>query len=177
VFGVCYLVGVELFLNDMPGWVFAFIVVVVLPFLCVVVAMTSGLYLRWLFWRPITNERRLWSVLQTVFAIALVVFTFSVFATALVDLGWISLHGYPTTVHGRRHVMDGVQVDFAWNIFNAIPALGIPKTLNWSEPARRFGDHGGGVLMLTFKLLVILPLVSLIAQLVQRPASNTSAAS
>ena len=45
------------------------------------------------------------------------------------------------------------------------PILEIPQTLNWKPPTT-LTDHLGGSLLLIYKLLVIIPLISLVVGLV-----------
>lgn len=54
---------------------------------------------------------------------------------------------------------------YAWNLLAAAPILEIPQTLNWKPPTT-LTDHLGGSLLLIYKLLVIIPLISLVVGLV-----------
>jgi hypothetical protein len=54
---------------------------------------------------------------------------------------------------------------YAWHLLDAVPALDIPKTLNWEAPMKLTG-HGGGALLLAFKLAVIIPIAQLIVALI-----------
>jgi hypothetical protein len=49
---------------------------------------------------------------------------------------------------------------YIWQVANTVPVLDIPTTLGWKSPVM-FTDHWSGVLLLTFKLFVLLPLIGL----------------
>lgn len=45
---------------------------------------------------------------------------------------------------------------YLWNLADAVPILKVPRTLNWCEPFR-FEDFGGGLLLLAYKVVFIVP--------------------
>jgi hypothetical protein len=49
---------------------------------------------------------------------------------------------------------------YLWHLLSAVPLLSTPDTVGWHEP-KLFTDHLAGGLLLTFKLVVIAPLVRL----------------
>ena len=67
----------------------------------------------------------------------------------------------------RGPQLGSVEQYYAWHLADAIPALDVPETLNWEQPLAST-DHLAGVLLLLFKLLAILPVAGLIADLLQR---------
>jgi hypothetical protein len=61
---------------------------------------------------------------------------------------------------------------YLWSFLDAIPALDIPETLNWSIPAS-LTDFASGAVLLTYKLLVIVPLIALVVDYVAARRSRT----
>ena len=59
-----------------------------------------------------------------------------------------------------------VEMLYAWNFLDAIPELSIPETLHW-KLEHELSDVAGGTLLLTFKILAILPVASLIVGLIK----------
>jgi hypothetical protein len=55
---------------------------------------------------------------------------------------------------------------YAWQFFDAIPALEIPSTVEWSRGTTYVDVQSGG-LLLAYKLLAIVPIVRLIVELVE----------
>lgn len=49
---------------------------------------------------------------------------------------------------------------YAWHLANAVPLVSVPNTIGWREP-KLFTDQLSGVLLLTFKLAVLVPLIHL----------------
>jgi hypothetical protein len=56
---------------------------------------------------------------------------------------------------------------YLWHLASSVPLLEIPSTLNW-ELRYTFTDHVHGALLLTYKLVVIVPLLGLAAYVLAR---------
>lgn len=56
---------------------------------------------------------------------------------------------------------------YLWHLASSVPLLEIPSTLNW-ELRYTFTDHVHGALLLAYKVVVIVPLLSLAAYVVAR---------
>jgi hypothetical protein len=48
---------------------------------------------------------------------------------------------------------------YLWHLADAVPLIELPQTVRWTEP-QGFDDRWSGVLLLLFKIMVIIPLVS-----------------
>jgi hypothetical protein len=48
---------------------------------------------------------------------------------------------------------------YAWHFLEAVPVLKIPETLRWAQPLM-YTDSQTGVLVLTYKIAVILPVIA-----------------
>jgi hypothetical protein len=49
---------------------------------------------------------------------------------------------------------------YIWHLLDAVPLLGLPAAIGWSEPSAGH-DHASGALLLVFKLVVIAPMLRL----------------
>jgi hypothetical protein len=156
----------------------------------------TGFYRRWIFWRPSEpGERRITSLIATLVAVVMLVETFASISSVLVQMGTIEVTGYrppetrrignTTVTFGysdlNTDVYEATEALLAWNLLDSVPGLKVPETINWSKPRNRFADVWGGVLLLSFKCLAILPFVALIVQMTkprtQRPAGADDARS
>jgi hypothetical protein len=75
------------------------------------------------------------------------------------------LHGLtsPLFLPKARPVDHGSLADFLlWHILDAIPGLAVPETIKWEAPLT-YERSGAGWLLLLFKVMVIVPVVSGIA--------------
>ena len=72
------------------------------------------------------------------------------------------LHGLtpPLFLPGARPVEHGSLADFLlWHLLDAIPGLKVPETIQWASPLK-YERSGAGWLLLLFKVMVIVPVVS-----------------
>ena len=66
---------------------------------------------------------------------------------------------------------------YAREFWNSVPELEIPRTIYWKEPFQ-VTNTGGGLILIAYKLLVIIPVLAAIAEvwrnraLRQRPATQ-----
>jgi hypothetical protein len=51
---------------------------------------------------------------------------------------------------------------YLWHILDAVPLLDVPDSLTWKR-GNTYVDRTSGVLLLTYKLLVILPIIGIVA--------------
>jgi hypothetical protein len=66
----------------------------------------------------------------------------------------------PLFLAGARPVDHGSLADFLlWHVLDAIPGLKVPDTLRWAAPLT-YERSGAGWLLLLFKIMVIVPVVS-----------------
>jgi hypothetical protein len=65
-------------------------------------------------------------------------------------------------------VMDEMIEFYAWHLVNTVPTLDVASTLNWQEPFS-FDQREGGLLLIAFKGLVILPLIQIVRLIVAGP--------
>jgi hypothetical protein len=62
---------------------------------------------------------------------------------------------------------------YIWNLADAVPLLEIPTTLNW-KPVAEFTTGAGGALVLSYKVMLIVPLLQLAALVLQRQFGEPS---
>ena len=132
-----------------------------------IIVGSSGFYRRWLFWRP-APQTPIKSAFETFVAVVALVEVFTITATVFARHGWLHVAGYHGALPGKSHLLAGLERDFLWNSLDAIPSLNVPSTLNWPHPAHALTGYSGGVVMLAFKLLVIVPVIGLVVELVNR---------
>ena len=79
---------------------------------------------------------------------------------------------------GRHAVEHGTLADFLlWHLLDAIPGLKVPDTIKWEAPLT-YQHAGAGWLVLLFRVMVIMPVVSGIGQYLrdENPADTDEAA-
>ncbi len=78
--------------------------------------------------------------------------------------GFLKADGMPAAISDLPFAAFGLYI---WNLADAIPVLEIPDTLLW-KPQMTLTTTAGGVLVLSYKVLVILPFVQLIGSALAR---------
>jgi hypothetical protein len=143
----------------------------------VVATVATGFFRLWLFWRPAPKEPVVLALAQTGLALFVLIEMFVSITALLASSGVVSVSGFEfigrssnvvsgsgfaTTYWGPAgsQIYRSIEALYFWHLLDAIPALDIPKTLNWT-PAHGLNDHIGGALVLTFKVLVVLPVITL----------------
>jgi hypothetical protein len=121
----------------------------------------SGFWRRWIFWRQEDKQDADVSLLASAVAVAALIEFFAISTVVLAVYGAVDVPGK------RTPELASVEQYYAWHLADAIPALDVPETLNWERPLTST-DHFGGLLLLAFKLLAILPIAGLIAGLIER---------
>jgi hypothetical protein len=134
----------------------------VLLFGTAAIVARTGFWKRWLFWKKLPQESCWTTVAATFIAVALLTEVFVVAAAMFFAFGIFDL---PTEVE-RSAVVSRLEANFAWNLLDAIPFLDIPKTVHW-KLSYTFDDLGTGAFFMLYKILVILPLLGLVAQLLE----------
>ncbi|HEX3732644.1 MAG TPA: hypothetical protein VHU91_06975, partial [Mycobacteriales bacterium] len=61
---------------------------------------------------------------------------------------------------GAHPTLWRAELAYMWQLTDSIPLLSIPKTLSWQDPLP-LSDTAGGAVLLTFKILIIGPLIRL----------------
>jgi len=159
----------------------------------VVITVATGFFRRWLFWRPATNEPSLLAVLNTVLALFVLIEMFVAVTALLASTGTLSVSGFqfipisPDSAPGSgfsrgsywgpagSQIYLSIEALYLWHLLDVIPALDIPETLNWT-PAHSLIDHVGGGLVLVFKVLVALPVITLAKNLFTKSEQNNDRA-
>jgi hypothetical protein len=105
---------------------------------------------------------------------------FTAVVVLLAQLGWITFE--PPLVGaeaiGQPRRMDAwstVESILTWNLLDMIPSLKVPDTLNW-QLTHHITDSLGGLLLLMYKILVVLPIVRFGIALLRPPTSAEQAA-
>jgi hypothetical protein len=93
-------------------------------------------------------------------ALLMLTATFAGLTAVLTAHGWLE-----TNAEGTSNLVWQALASYTWHFLDAIPALKVPETLNW-KLGTNFTDYRSGVLLLTYKLLVIIPVVRAIVELV-----------
>ncbi len=98
---------------------------------------------------------------------------FTTFSVGLYKVGIVSFKG--GALHGT-HLVHVVYSSYLWHLLAAVPLLAIPQTLNWSLEYPATGNTQG-ILTLAYILTVVIPIVSIGKQLLDRWLNNEKAAS
>ena len=122
----------------------------------------TGFWKRWLFWKKLPEESCWTTVAATFIAVALLTEVFVVVAAMFFAFGIFDL---PAEVE-RGAVVSQLEANFVWSFLDAVPLLDIPKTVHW-KLSYAFDDLGTGAFFMLYKVLVILPMLGLVAQLLQ----------
>jgi hypothetical protein len=122
----------------------------------------TGFWKRWLFWKKLPEESCWTTVAATFIAVALLTEVFVVVAAMFFAFGIFDL---PTGLE-RSSVVSQLEANFVWGFFDAVPLLDIPKTVHW-KLSYAFDDLGTGAFFMLYKILVILPMLGLVAQLLE----------
>jgi hypothetical protein len=136
--------------------------VFIVGFVYVVVVMTRFWRL-WFFWRSVAHENPVAIVVDTVSALLILTIMFAGVTAVLVAKGLIKPQPRMETwlfLRSEEH--------FAWEFLNAVPGLAITKSLNWSPEPYKMKDYWAGALLLSYKLLVILPVIAAFTRLWKR---------
>ncbi|MGK2318287.1 hypothetical protein [Gordonia rhizosphera] len=70
-------------------------------------------------------------------------------------------HGVIDTVQGETPGLFEVEALYLWHLVDAVPILGITDALHWPAPVT-LSDPSGGALLLSFKMLLLIPLVGVL---------------
>jgi hypothetical protein len=117
---------------------------------------------RWLPWLP-RKETAFTVLLDACRSLFMLTAMFAALSAVLHAHGWLT-----TEPSGNQEASVWTALAYyGWNFLDSVPVLAVPKTLNWSL-ATTFTDHASGALLLTYKLLVILPVVGVVLELLQR---------
>lgn len=136
----------------------------------------TGFYKWWLFWRPPTVERSWHAVAATLVALFVLVETFALLTGVLTSVGAITVSGYEFVAQRRPALVPGwgtsywgpggaevyrsYEAIYFWHLMDAIPALEATDTLDWALIHEPEGRRGGAII-LCFKILVVLPFITL----------------
>lgn len=152
------LLAVHMTLGTSAEWV---VLVIVLMFACWA-AQTGRYYLEWLPWISGESNKRGHPVVNAFRALLLLTTGFTALTAVLAEHQWLE-----TTAKETSGLVWATLSYYMWHLLDAVPALKVPATLNW-KLAIDFSDHGSGALLLLFKLLVIVPVISAIVGVIQK---------
>ena len=129
----------------------------------------SRLWERWAFWKPDRVDSGRALVASALLVLALLTEVFTAATVVLVTQGAITAQGAnltDTDIYWRTELL------YLWQFVHSIPAVDATDTLNWQPPYHLNGISGGS-LLLSFKVLVLLPIVGLIVDFIRHPRSKT----
>jgi hypothetical protein len=129
----------------------------------------SGLWQRWAFWKADRVESGRALVVSAIFVLAVLIEVFTAGTVLLVTQDAVTARGGNLTdanLYWRTELL------YLWQFANAIPAVDATTTLNWKAPYHLNGLSGGS-LLLSFKVLVLLPIVGAIVDFIRHPRSKT----
>jgi hypothetical protein len=128
-------------------------------------AFASTLFILGLFAFPSSRRRwidwngRFWPALPVLNTVGMACYATAGFALVT---GFLTQQG--VAVAAPQRVLEDPASDaytyYAWNFFNAIPYLEIPRTLGW-ELRLGFTDHVSPVLLLMYKLALVGPVIAI----------------
>jgi hypothetical protein len=124
---------------------------------------------RWLPWHDARSEKLGTLLGETLASVALLTFFFA----GLTSLIYVAGGSTSKPEINDAFVWRALEY-YLWHFLDAIPALEIPATLNWSLSAT-FVDVSSGGLLLAYKLFVIVPIVRLIVDVIDARRSPTEA--
>jgi hypothetical protein len=130
------------------------------------VIYVSGFWRWWNVFDPPKDEHRLAVAIAVFGGLTMLTLVFAVGTAALGVQGWLQESGFHARSGldlGEDLTVGSLSAYYVWHLVEAIPAVEIPKTLNWEVPYT-FKDSLSGALMLIYKLLVILPIVAILKQ-------------
>ena len=135
----------------------------------------SGFWRLWRIWKPLgLPTRSLWigALLATVF----LTMAASSITSLLVAQGVLEPSAsYP---EGGEGIFEGgfvaLEEYYFWNFTAMVPLLEIPETLSWSEPELISGP-GSGAILLSYKVLVVLPVLTVLTSLFSHPEAEGQA--
>jgi hypothetical protein len=129
---------------------------------------TTGFWRWYVFWKPARFKSVFDLVWNTILAWFLLTASFAIAGELLLFTGAVeNPAGSDPGVLLRDHAIDNFWENFGWQLSDTIPILEIPKTLDW-KPSVTFAGTGIGILFLTYKIGVILPLLTAFNQLKKR---------
>jgi hypothetical protein len=126
---------------------------------------------RWLPWHDARSEKLGMLLGETLASVALLTFFFAGLTSVIYVAGWFTAEPEINDAFVWRALEY-----YLWHFLDAIPALAIPATLNWSLRAT-FVDVGSGGLLLAYKLFVIVPIIRLIVEVVDARRTPTESRS
>lgn len=127
----------------------------------------SEFWRRYMFWTAarVARSRVLWG---TAFAMVLLTELFVLVGSILIGYGWIDR---PVGI-GSGSISWALWERFGWHLLAGIPVLDIPETLHWTPRPEIIGNKMDG-LFLSYKIVVLLPVLSAIAECCKRPDAAT----
>jgi len=176
---------------------------VAVSFIVVLAAVTvqrTHFYERWMFWRKPCKEHALASIAGTLAALYVMVEMFTAVTSVAAQTRMIPMTGpfgrtydqpaqqYPQALAEKGRIfedsyvllpgaLDVYQTNerfFGWTLLDAVPGLQLPNTLDIKKPDSYPAGWHGGLIVLTFKVLVILPILTFARSLYERRERNTS---
>jgi len=170
--------------------------------IAVVTALTvvfTNFYKRWMFWRKPPKEHALTSIIATLVALYVIVEMFAAVTSVTAQKHMIPMtgpfgrtYGQPAPQHpegpaekghifedsavllpGDLDVYQTNELFFGWTLLDAVPGLQLPNTLDIKKPDSHPAGWHGGLIVLTFKILVILPILTFARSLYERRDRNT----
>jgi hypothetical protein len=159
-----------------PPTSFEFVVVGFMTLVALWTAGVGGIATRWVPWRKLEWEPpfRIYGMLLAWVALT------EAFTAILVLLGQAGAITMEPPLVGpdatsasanasRWRTIEGLLV---WNLLDMVPSLKVPTTINWTL-SFKITDSLGGLVVLGYKLLVIVPLIGLVRSLLKPPESPT----
>jgi hypothetical protein len=147
--------------------------------LALLVVRVTGFYRRWMPWRTPPPLPIRYTVALTSLAVLVLTEGFAAVSVLLGQQGALAVDPdvfYRPAASGPNASSGGSFAEgvwilanfeevYLWSLFDAVPTLKIAETLDWS-PAFDF-DRAGGALVLAYKVLVILPFITLVRSLLK----------
>jgi hypothetical protein len=156
-------IGLLVAVNASLGtWAVEWLPVAALLVLSAWAVRVGSFWQRWLPWLP-RKETAFTVLLDACRSLFMLTATFAAVTAVLHAHGWLTA----TPPGDDQSSVWTVLAYYGWSFLDSVPVLEIPKTLNWSLTTT-FTDQASGALLLTYKLLVIVPVVGVVVELIQR---------
>jgi hypothetical protein len=121
-------------------------------------AATLIAILGWVYWEKRLNAKKHEPYVVALAASVAVIGVCTEASSGLTAVLW--QEGHIASTRGAAPSLWAVEQYYLWHLADAVPLVEVPQTVRWPEP-QGFDDHGSGVLLLLFKVMVIIPLVSI----------------
>jgi hypothetical protein len=158
-----------------PPSVFELLVAAVIVALTVFIVLMTGFNERWLPWRPPTGNLLFFRGFETALALLALTEGFTAAMLLLSQVGAISIApsiaGPQAATARPPDQWSAAESILIWNLLDMLPSVKAPQTLNWTL-TYHVTDSLGGLVLLAYKVLVVIPVIGAIRKLLSPGAGQ-----